>query len=251
MLAIPNVPDPLALRSTPSSAPSSAHRMPTPPKRVPPHAEQDPMTMGVTDGIKPIRGSAGADHGGSGPKPTMAVAHRANIEASRSVTDHQRAKQRLTDITVASRPKSPSKSSPRPPCTPPHSPHLTVEAPKNYRDQTSRMGRNSQSGVRSLLRIQAVRCKAEGATHPAAVQHAGFRRKDSPASPARPPTNRRRTAVRRTASPRAGANGCLASTSPIILELNRELALLPALSPSRQNSTKQSLETLMTCRRAR
>jgi hypothetical protein len=58
-------------------------------------------------------------------------------------------------------------------------PNLTVDALNNYRNQASRMDRDSQSGVRNLLRIQAIRYKAEDAARPAAMERAGYWYKDS------------------------------------------------------------------------
>ena len=58
-------------------------------------------------------------------------------------------------------------------------PNLTVDARNNYRNQASRMDRDSQSGVRNLLRVQAVRYKAEDAARPAAMERAGYWYKDS------------------------------------------------------------------------
>ena len=87
-------------------------------------------------------------------------------------------------------------------------PNLTVDARNNYRNQASRMDRDSQSGVRNLLRVQAVRYKAEDAARPAAMERAGYWYKDSlemagrplPCSKRNRPTTRRRPANRPTAS---------------------------------------------------
>jgi hypothetical protein len=58
-------------------------------------------------------------------------------------------------------------------------PNLTVDALNNLRNQASRMDRDSQSGLRNLLRLQAVRQKAEDAARPAAMERAGYWYKDS------------------------------------------------------------------------
>jgi hypothetical protein len=58
-------------------------------------------------------------------------------------------------------------------------PNLTVDALNSFRNQASRMDRDSQSGLRNLLRIQAVRHKAEDAARPAAMERAGYWYKDS------------------------------------------------------------------------
>ena len=59
------------------------------------------MAMRVKDGIELIKSPTGMGRGGSRPKPAKAVAHRASLEATRSVSDHQTAKRRLTNKTVA------------------------------------------------------------------------------------------------------------------------------------------------------
>jgi hypothetical protein len=59
------------------------------------------MAMRVKHGVKPIKSPAGKDCGGSRPKPPKAVAQRASLEAARSLPDHEEAKRRLTDKTVA------------------------------------------------------------------------------------------------------------------------------------------------------
>jgi len=59
------------------------------------------MAMRVNDGVEPIKSSADMDRGGSRPKPPKAVARSASLEASRSMSDHGRAKRRLTAKTVA------------------------------------------------------------------------------------------------------------------------------------------------------
>ena len=57
--------------------------------------------MRVNDGVEPIKCPPGTSRGGSRPKPPKAVARRASLEAPRSAPDHHKAKQRLTDKTVA------------------------------------------------------------------------------------------------------------------------------------------------------
>jgi transposase len=64
-------------------------------------ADQDPMAMRVNPGVEPTKSPADMDRGGSRPKPPKAGAHSASLEASRSMSDHQTAKQRLTRNTVA------------------------------------------------------------------------------------------------------------------------------------------------------
>ena len=59
------------------------------------------MAMRVNGGVEPIKSPTGMDHGGSRPKPPKAVAQRASLEATRSMPDHDKAKRRLTDKTVA------------------------------------------------------------------------------------------------------------------------------------------------------
>jgi hypothetical protein len=59
------------------------------------------MAMRVNDGVEPIRSPPGTDRDGSRPKPLKAVAQRASLEATRSMPDHQKAKRRLTNNTVA------------------------------------------------------------------------------------------------------------------------------------------------------
>ena len=59
------------------------------------------MAMRVKNGVEPITSPAGIDRGGSRPKPPKAVAHRASLEASRGMSDHKKAKRRLTAKTVA------------------------------------------------------------------------------------------------------------------------------------------------------
>jgi len=57
--------------------------------------------MRVKDSVKPIKTPADAGRAGSRPKPPMAVARSASLEAERPVSDHQKAKRRLTVKTVA------------------------------------------------------------------------------------------------------------------------------------------------------
>ena len=57
--------------------------------------------MRVKDDVEPIKNPAGMDRGGSRPKPPKAVAQRDSLEATRAMPDHQKAKRRLTDKTVA------------------------------------------------------------------------------------------------------------------------------------------------------
>ena len=59
------------------------------------------MAMRVKGGVEPIKSPTGMGRNGSRPKPPKAVAHRASLEAVRSMPDHQTAKRRLTDKTVA------------------------------------------------------------------------------------------------------------------------------------------------------
>jgi hypothetical protein len=160
-------------------------------------------------------------------------------------------------------------------------PNLTVDALNNYRNQASRMDRDSQSGVRNLLRVQAVRHKAEDAARPAAMERAGYWYKDSlemagrplpllapqPADDAPPPPGEPPRRVfeqmdpaeqyaalypQRAALIRAfgglppninfGAPepdlvaAIVASTSPIMLALDEEVASLTAVSPSKTKS---------------
>jgi hypothetical protein len=56
--------------------------------------------MRVKHGIEPLGSPVDMGRGGLKPK---AVAHRASLEVPRSLLDHQKAKQRLTDNTVAFR----------------------------------------------------------------------------------------------------------------------------------------------------
>ena len=66
-------------------------------------------------------------------------------------------------------------------------PNLTVDALNNYRNQSSRMDRDSQSGLRNLLRLQAERRKAEDALRPAAMERSGYWFKDSSLMAPQPP----------------------------------------------------------------
>lgn len=59
------------------------------------------MAMRVNHGVEPIKSPTGAARGGSRPKPPKAVAQRVSLEAPRATPDHKKAKQRLTDKTVA------------------------------------------------------------------------------------------------------------------------------------------------------
>ena len=59
------------------------------------------MGMRVNQGVKPIKNRTGVECGGSRPKPPKAVAQPASLEAPRSTPDHETAKRRLTDKTVA------------------------------------------------------------------------------------------------------------------------------------------------------
>jgi hypothetical protein len=170
-------------------------------------------------------------------------------------------------------------------------PNLTVDALNNYRNQASRMDRDSQSGLRNLLRVQAVRHKAEDAARPAAMERAGYWYKDSlemagrplpllapqPADDAPPPGEPPRRVLeqmdpaeqyavlypQRAALIRAhgglppNANfgppepnlvaAIVASTSPIMLGLDEEVALLTAISPrkteSRQTNSRDTDDT--------
>jgi hypothetical protein len=66
-------------------------------------------------------------------------------------------------------------------------PNLTVDARDNLRNQASRMDRDSQSGLRNLLRLQAERRKAEDALRPAAMERSGYWFKDSSLMAPQPP----------------------------------------------------------------
>jgi len=57
--------------------------------------------MRVKDCVKLIKTPADAGRAGSRPKPPTAVARSASLEAARPVSDHQKAKRRLTGKTVA------------------------------------------------------------------------------------------------------------------------------------------------------
>ena len=83
-------------------------------------------------------------------------------------------------------------------------PNLTVDARNNYRNQASRMDRDSQSGVRNLLRVQAVRYRPRTPpalppwSAPATGTRTAWRRPaaPSPCSKRNRPTTRRRPANR-------------------------------------------------------
>ena len=178
-------------------------------------------------------------------------------------------------------------------------PNLTVDALNNLRNQASRMDRDAQSGVRNLLRIQAIRYKAEDAARPAAMERAGYWYKDSlemagrplpllapePADDAPPPEEPPRRVLsqmdpaeqfaalypQRAALIRAygglppninfGAPepdlvaAIVASTSPMMLALDQEVAALTTISPgkteSRQTTPRDTddTETAPTVRR--
>ena len=66
-------------------------------------------------------------------------------------------------------------------------PNLSVDALNNFRNQSSRIDRNSQSGLRNLLRLQAERRKAEDALRPAAMERSGYWFKDSSLMAPQPP----------------------------------------------------------------
>ena len=51
--------------------------------------------------VELINTKAAAEQPGSRPTPPRAVAQRASLEAGRSAADHEKAKRRLTDKTVA------------------------------------------------------------------------------------------------------------------------------------------------------
>jgi len=57
--------------------------------------------MRVNHGVEPIKSPTGVARGGSRPKPPKAEAQRVSLEAPRDAQDHKKAKQRLTDKTVA------------------------------------------------------------------------------------------------------------------------------------------------------
>jgi hypothetical protein len=59
------------------------------------------MAIRVTVGVEPMKSPTDMDRGGSRPKPLKAVAQSASLEAPQSMSDHQRAKRRLTINTVA------------------------------------------------------------------------------------------------------------------------------------------------------
>jgi hypothetical protein len=171
-------------------------------------------------------------------------------------------------------------------------PNLTVDALNSYRNQASRMDRDSQSGLRNLLRLQAERRKAEDALRPAAMERAGYWFKDSlemagrplpmlapePDDDAPPPGEPPRRVLsqmdpaeqfaaiypQRAALIRAygglppninfGAPepdlvaAIVASTSPIMLALDQEVATLTGISSSktesRQSNSRDTDDTL-------
>ena len=57
--------------------------------------------MRVKIGVEPISSPTGRARGGSRPQPPKAGAQSASLEATRVLSDHQTAKRRLTDKTVA------------------------------------------------------------------------------------------------------------------------------------------------------
>jgi hypothetical protein len=59
------------------------------------------MAMRVKNGVGSTNNPTDMQRGGSRPKPPKAVALRASLEATRSMSDHQKSKRRLTDKTVA------------------------------------------------------------------------------------------------------------------------------------------------------
>ena len=59
------------------------------------------MAMRVKNAVKPTKSPTDMGRDGSRPKPPKAVAHRASLEATRPMSDHQKSKRRLTDKTVA------------------------------------------------------------------------------------------------------------------------------------------------------
>ena len=59
------------------------------------------MENRVNDSIELIKAQTDPGRAGSRPKPPKAVARSASLEAARHGSDHQTAKQRLTDKTVA------------------------------------------------------------------------------------------------------------------------------------------------------
>jgi hypothetical protein len=167
-------------------------------------------------------------------------------------------------------------------------PNLTVDALNNFRNQASRMDRDSQSGLRNLLRLQAERRKAEDALRPAAMERSGYWFKDSslmapqpppllspqpatePKEPPRPALEQMEPAEqfaaiypKRAALIRAHGGlppdidfgapapdlvaAIVASTSPIMLGLDEEVALLTAISPrkteSRQTNSRDTDDT--------
>jgi hypothetical protein len=169
-------------------------------------------------------------------------------------------------------------------------PNLTVDALNRFRNQASRMDRDSQSGVRNLLRIQAERRKAEDAARPAAMERAGYWYKDSlvmagrplpllapepddDAPPDEPPRRvlsqmdpaeqyaalypQRAALIRAYGGLPPHINfgapepdlvaAIVASTSPIMLALDQEVASLTGISPnkteSRQTNSRDTDDT--------
>jgi hypothetical protein len=59
------------------------------------------MAKRVNDSVKLIKTTTDTGRDGSRLKPTKAVALRASLEAARPVSDHEKAKRRLTNKTVA------------------------------------------------------------------------------------------------------------------------------------------------------
>ena len=59
------------------------------------------MAKRVDDSVKLIKTKTDAGRAGSRPEPPKAVARGASLEAARLTLDHEKAKRRLTDKTVA------------------------------------------------------------------------------------------------------------------------------------------------------
>ncbi len=59
------------------------------------------MANRVNDSVELIKTQPATGRDGSRPKPSKAVARSASLEAARPVADHEKAKRRLTDKTVA------------------------------------------------------------------------------------------------------------------------------------------------------
>jgi hypothetical protein len=59
------------------------------------------MATRVKNAVEPTKTKPGVDRGGSRPKPPKVGAQRARLEATRAMPDHEKAKRRLTDKTVA------------------------------------------------------------------------------------------------------------------------------------------------------